>query len=367
MGIIIVLILIFVVLSSGGAIFWFLMLSTLCKRKEKSHSMSTETMPDVPDIPEISDRDLKRELTSLKILTWVRRLTIPVFVAIGLSILFLNFEIGTSMYLDEFFLKILLPVAIVFVLSAAIFIFASMRIDKLKALMGSAVTLPIIKELFDVKIYRPNGHINREIIASAGLVNNWEDISGSDYFEGSYNGVSIRYSDVNLSHEETDTDSDGKKTTKNVTDFKGQWLVCDFGKELSATVRLIERKGGTRFQRKHDGGKSDVETENMEFNKKYRITTTDGHTAFYLLTPHFMERVMAVDEMAKSSSLFCFQDGKVHIALYSGRDFFELKGVRLDHMDNVRQKFRGDLKYLTDIVDELLLNERLFKEMSAGT
>ena len=144
-------------------------------------------------------------------------------------------------------------------------------------------------------------------------------------------------------------------------------MVCDFGKELSASVRLIERKGGTRFNRKRDGGKSDIETENIEFNKKFRITTADGHTAFYLLTPHFMERVMAVNKMAKASSLFCFQDGKVHIALYSGRDSFELNGVKLNNMDNVHQKFRGELKYLTDIVDELLLNKRLFKEISAGT
>lgn len=361
MGIIIALVLIFIVLSFGGLAVRFLLLSGLRKIKEKKSPESTQETQSLPEISEISDEKLKKELTSLKILTWVRKLTIPALVVIGLLILFLNWEIGTSKSLDEVFLEILLPIALVFVLSVATFIFASNRINKLKALMGSAVTLPMIKELFDVKSYRSNGHIDREIVASAGLVGEWERIEGSDFFEGSYRNVSVLYSDICLSHEETDTDSDGKKTTKNVTDFLGQWLVCDFGKELSASVRLIERKGGTRFHRTNDRSKTDVETENAAFNKKYRIVTGDGHSAFYLLTPHFMERLLSADEMADASTLFCFGNGKVHIAMNSGRDSFEISGVSLGNIENVRQKFRGELKFLTNIIDELLLNEKLFQ------
>jgi hypothetical protein len=75
-----------------------------------------------------------------------------------------------------------------------------------------------------------------------------------------------------------------------------------------------------------------------------------------------MERLVAADEAADSSTMFCFKDGKVHIALFSGRNSFELKGGRLDSVDNVRQKFRRDLQYMTDIMDILLRNDRLFKE-----
>lgn len=363
MSILIAVILILIILGSIGTYFKCLILSSLSKRKKKASPASTGPIPDLTETLEISDEELKKKLKLLKILTCVKNLSIPAFWVIGLLILFLNWEIGTSKSVSEVFFDILLPVGIVFLLLVTTFFFSGLRVDKLKALMGITITLPIIKELFDVKIYLPNEHMPREIVASAGLVYSWDDISGSDYFEGSYKGVNILYSDLLLSHEETDTDSDGHKTTNHVTDFKGQWMVCDFGKELSATVRLIERKSGTMFRHKYDRSKSDVETENTEFNKKFRISTVDGHTAFYLLTPHFMERVIALDKMAKASALFCFQDGKVHIALYSGRDSFELKGVKLNSMEGVRQKFRDDLKYLTDIVDELLLNEGLFKKI----
>ena len=249
------------------------------------------------------------------------------------------------------------------VLALAIGLYAHKRSVKLKVTLGNALTLPVIKEIFEVKDYRPLGHISREIIGSAGLIDRWETISGSDYIEGSYNGVSILYSDLLLQHTETETNSDGEEEERTVTDFKGQWLVCDFNKELAATIRLIERKGGTKWQRKYDVSKSDIETENIAFNKKFRIVTGDGHTAFYLLTPHFMEQLVAADEAADSSTLFCFKDGKVHIALYNGRDSFELKGVKLDSVDSVRQKFRRELKYMTDIMDELLRNDRLFKQV----
>ena len=100
----------------------------------------------------------------------------------------------------------------------------------------------------------------------------------------------------------------------------------------------------------------------MEFNKKFKILTGDGHTAFYLLTPHFMEQLVAADEAADSSTMFCFKDGRVHIVMFSGRDSFELSGVKLDKMENVRQKFRRDLKYMTDVMDILLAHDKLFKD-----
>lgn len=306
-----------------------------------------------------SEEVIRKKLIALRIWTWVGRIIIPVSISVGFVLFALN--IGTEMDLDDFAVKVLLPAAIVVAAIIGLLVVAYKQVSKLKGFMGSVVILPVLKEIFEVSDYQAHGHLKRELIRSAGLINEWEDISGSDYIEGGYKGIDFCYSDLVLTHDETDTDSDGQKHTKRVTDFKGQWLVCDFGKALAATVRLIERKGGTKWNRVHDISKSDIETENMEFNKKYRIITGDGHTAFYLLTPHFMERLLAADEAADASTLFSFINGKVHIVLYSGRDTLELKGAALGNMENVRQKFRDDMKYMTEIMDELLKNDTLFK------
>jgi hypothetical protein len=251
---------------------------------------------------------------------------------------------------------------VIVVLSLIVFLNANKQVKRLKDIVGSSIVLPILREAFEVASYSPNSYMPIGIVSAAGLVDDWDRSEGSDYFEGRYKGINIQYSDLHLQKKEVERDSDGNREVRYVTVFKGQWLVCDFGKELAASLRLIERKGGTKWNRVYDAGKSSVETENMEFNKKFRIITVDGHTAFYLLTPHFMERLMAADEAADASTLFCFRDGKVHIALNSGRDSFELGRTKIDNTDNVRQQFRRDLKYMTDIMDELLQNDKLFKE-----
>jgi len=302
----------------------------------------------------LPDDELGKKLRALKVWSWVKKLCIPVFGVGGFAAL----AIFAS---QEMWGGLIASIAVALVMALVLFLMSHKKVSVLKNLMGSAVTLPILREVFEVTSYNPNGHISVNDVNDAGLIDDWNRIDGSDFIEGTYKGISIKYSDLHLERVEEYRDDDGQKKKRSITVFKGQWLVCDFGKELAATLRLFERKSGTKWNSTHDVTKSSVETENIEFNKKFRILTSDGHTAFYLLTPHFMERLMAADETANASSFFCFKEGKVHIALYSGRDSFELKGVKANDMEEVRRKFRGDLKYMTDIMDVLLLNDKLFK------
>ena len=304
----------------------------------------------------LSDEELAGELRSLKKWTLATYILIPAAFTVPFALLWI-------LFLNEMFAAGIVSGAGGFVLALTIGVYASKRGAKLKELMGNTLTLPMLCEIFEVKEYSPLKYISADLVKAAGLIDDWERISGSDFFEGKYNGINVMYSDLQLERLEIERDKNGKEQRRYVTVFKGQWLVCDFGKELAASVRLTPRKGGTKRFRKYDVSKSDVETENAAFNKKYRIITYDGHTAFYLLTPHFMEQLAAADEAADASTLFCFKDGKVHIALYSGRDSFELNGVKIDSVDNVRRKFRRELKYMTDIIDELLRNDRLFKQV----
>jgi hypothetical protein len=54
---------------------------------------------------------------------------------------------------------------------------------------------------------------------------------------------------------------------------------------------------------------------------------------------------------------------QVHIALHNGRDLFEPGGrnaFTVNNLDNLRMQMGWDVKYITGIIDELLLNECLF-------
>lgn len=226
---------------------------------------------------------------------------------------------------------------------------------KLKILLGQTITLPVLQEIFDLQEYLPDQGIAERIISASQLVDNWDRYSGSDFVRGKYRGLNILYSDIHLEREETDIDADGSTSTHYVTVFQGQWMICDFGKQLPARLLVREKSRSQLFR-----PKSDIETENAAFNKKYQISSQDGHTVFYVLTPHFMEYIMQASELAAAPTSLCFEGSQVHIAIDSRHDSLELNRVRLDSLDNIRDRFRSEIKYVTDIVDLLLLNENIY-------
>jgi hypothetical protein len=246
--------------------------------------------------------------------------------------------------------------AVWFVLAAVIYIYAEKQTKNLKNILGNDVILPILREVFGIKEYIPNKCLSAKTVKESSLVGSWDRINGSDYVEGSYRGIDFIYSDLHLEREEKEEvmDSDGGRRTEvsYVTVFKGQWLVCDFGMELAATVNV-----------KRDKGWGGIQTENIEFNKKYQIYSEDPHTAFYLLTPQFMEYLTAAVKEADALTYLSFRkDGKVHIALNSGRDSFEFTRVKPAELNGMRRRFRRELKYLTGVMDELMKNDKLYKK-----
>ena len=57
------------------------------------------------------------------------------------------------------------------------------------------------------------------------------------------------------------------------------------------------------------------------------------------------------------------RDGKLHVAVQTGRDFFEL-GKNNANVEELRQKFLGELRWFTDIVDTLRVEDTLYKKES---
>lgn len=75
-------------------------------------------------------------------------------------------------------------------------------------------------------------------------------------------------------------------------------------------------------------GLQKIELEDMEFNKKFLIYSTDQIEARYLLTTGFMERFKNIAKAYKSSRIFCsFYDEYLYIAPYTKEDVFSLFGL----------------------------------------
>jgi hypothetical protein len=248
-------------------------------------------------------------------------------------------------------------------LSACLIAITSHHKKRLKSLVSNNIVRGVLSDTFDLTHYAPGCHIGQSTITESALIQrNWNTLSGSDLVEGSYKGVRFRFSDIHL--EMVTRSKNGKR---HVTVFKGQWLIIELSKVLPWSLQLRSRTAvGKRI-------KSDIETENIEFNKKFQIKCGDPHTAFYILTPHFMEYIMSAKNKANRQSQLRtnaqthmnFSGQSVQIALHNGRDLFEPCSRRLFAKDNIaalRKQMQWDADYITGIIDELLLNENLFKK-----
>ena len=228
--------------------------------------------------------------------------------------------------------------------------------SRLKKLLSDDVISGVIKAVLgDAAEYNPWGKIKP---GSMVLPFSYNCTEGSDHIQAAYNGLNIELGDIELIEETEYTDPETGRTEQNkATQFKGQWLICDFGKELAGEVYISERTKKTRRSLK-----SNVTMDNEQFDKRFCVRADDPQEAYYLLTPHMMEYITAMADKSGGTVYLSFlRSGKLHVAVQTGRDFFEL-GKSNANVGELRQKFLGELRWFTDLVDTLRVEDTLYKK-----
>ena len=226
---------------------------------------------------------------------------------------------------------------------------------KIKNTISGDIVNGIVNEVLDNAIYAAPYRLSDEIIVSSHMVlpQPYDKISGSDFINGEYKGLLLKMSDIDLTRRVSTGDDD--ETDERV--FDGQWLMCDFGKALSGEVHVsqITKSMPDSVKRQR------IRMENEQFNEKFVVTADDPEEAFYVLTPHMMEYILSLEKKNKGIIYMSFlRDGKFHIAVNSGEDFFELGKKKPDY-ETLRQIFLDQLRWYTDIIDVLRLEPNLYK------
>ena len=228
--------------------------------------------------------------------------------------------------------------------------------SRLKKLLSDDVISGVIKAVLgDAAEYNPWGKIKP---GSMVLPISYNCTEGSDHIQAVYHGLNMELGDIELIDETEDTDIETGQTEKTRnTQFKGQWLTCDFGKELAGEVYLSERPPKNRRKLK-----SNITMDNEQFDKRFCVRADDPQEAYYLLTPHMMEYITAMADKSGGTVYLSFlRSGKLHVAVQTGRDFFEL-GKSNANVGELRQKFLGELRWFTDLVDTLRVEDTLYKK-----
>ena len=224
-----------------------------------------------------------------------------------------------------------------------------------KKLLSDKVVGVVLKEVLgDAVEYNPWGKINP---GSMVFPFSYNCVDGSDHIKAVYNGLNIELGDVELIDKTEDTDEEGHTNTRQDTVFKGQWLTCDFGKELAGQVYVSERS-----KKDHRSMKSNVTMDNEQFSKRFCVRADDPQEAYYILTPHMMEYILTMADKSGGTVYLSFlREGKMHVAVQTGRDFFEF-GKSNANVEELRQKFLGELRWFTDVIDTLRAEDTLYKK-----
>lgn len=251
------------------------------------------------------------------------------------------------------FFVTMLPVMLILGLAAVIggFVWRGVCISKMKDLAAAGLIPQVLSQVLENVTYDPKGRIGDHIVRHVpmGFPFRFDEICGSDYISGTYRGLPMEMSDLELVDVRRVHTKNGTRTER-VTVFRGQWITCRFKRQLSADVLLSER--GALGQMFRLGG---IKTESEEFNSRFCIRSDSEHDVFYLLTPHRMEQVLRMDALAQGDSYLRFgRDGFVHIAVSTGKNLFEVDSDR--DSESLRRKFAREITHIAALLDTLCLD-----------
>lgn len=220
-----------------------------------------------------------------------------------------------------------------------------------------------LEKIFTDLKYEPDRGISEKVIEDTGMMYMGDRYSSNDYFEGKYKNVNVKQADVHIEEEQQTTDSDGHTTTTWVTIFEGKWMIFDFNKTFTANVQVSQKGfGNSRVNNWGEKNKyKKVEMEDAEFNKMFRIYAQNEHDAFYILTPSLMEKIKNLARTVSGKLLLCFINNELHIGLYNYKDSFEHSVYKKIDEEKINDDISKEIKIITNFVDELDLDNSLFR------
>ncbi len=216
-----------------------------------------------------------------------------------------------------------------------------------------------LKKYFTELKYDPDTGLEKEIIADTKMIYMGNMYSSDDFIEGKYKDVSFKQADVHIQYDDHDSEK-----SSTITLFKGRWMVFDFNKEFKSNIQVVQKEFGFNKLIEDDGiSYKKVEMESDSFNKKFNVYAKNEHEAFYILTPSLMEKLEKLDDNNEGKLLLCFVDNKLHIGLYDDNDSFEPPScMHKINEEKEMNKTNKDIKVITQFIDELNLDNTLFKK-----
>lgn len=214
-----------------------------------------------------------------------------------------------------------------------------------------------IAEWIDEGVYDPSSGLHESLIYQCEFLPPADRYHAEDYVRGKMDGVGFEMCDVKLEERRVEHTKNGTRTYY-VPYFTGQFYVVDFNKNFDGALQVLETER-PRSNRKY----KKIKMESVQFNKIYKTYTTKDHTAFYIITPQMMTRMMTIEQNHPGNIGFSFIDNRMYVAVDNNRSVLDVQMFR--PLDAARiEAFKKDFDLIKDVIHELKLNKNIFKEVS---
>lgn len=217
---------------------------------------------------------------------------------------------------------------------------------KTKDTIASKIAYSVLNAHIDDLEYDPNTSFDHHTIREVYMdFPSYDTIESNDVIKGKYKGHDIKMCDLSLYDINYVSDGHGGSRREKMLVFKGPYIVVSYDRTISSPVTVAHHTFLSS---------GNVKTESEEFNKAYNVTSESEHDAFYILTPHMMERIKRVNELAGDDIYINFNsDRYIYLAVNNNKNNFE---ISLSHssVKEIEQDFDREFTYLMSFIDELL-------------
>lgn len=137
-------------------------------------------------------------------------------------------------------------------------------------------------------------------------------------------------------------------------------VMCfDYNKDFNCKIHVVQKD--FKHKNKFDGFHK-ITLENVEFNNRFEVYTEDEETAFYLLTPSIIEKIIGLDIKNDGKLIFVFSNGKLYCFLHNYN--YELNVPSLFekiNVDDCLNKFISDCGLISQFIDIFNLDVNVFE------
>ena len=189
---------------------------------------------------------------------------------------------------------------------------------KYTELYKEKVVKTFIKSYDENLEYNPYGMIPKSIYLSAGFNEAFDRYHSEDLITGNIDDHEMMIGEVHIEREETDTDSDGHKTTSYVTVFQGMFGKVNINNKYNGEIKVHSNKGklGNLFS-----GKKRIEMDSTEFEKYFDVYADDKIQAMQVLTSDIMEQMISFIKENKTKFELTIKQNELYIRFKTGQMF----------------------------------------------